>query len=63
MPNDQFRQQIETMRKENPGYKIDDDFKITKPCDLALIHVVNGEETFERYYHLNPGDVISIYRG
>lgn len=33
---------------------------IEKGCYLVLIHKEAGEETFERYAHLVPGDIIEI---
>lgn len=35
---------------------------IEKGCYLALIHEVNGDETFERYSHLVTGEILTISR-
>jgi hypothetical protein len=36
------------------------EIEIKKPCYLALIHEVDGEETFERYAFLTTGEKIFI---
>ena len=48
------------MRLERAASFVGGKLRIEKHCSIALIHEVNGEETFERYTILNPGDVLMI---
>jgi hypothetical protein len=50
------------MKIERAASFVEGKITIEKGCHLALIHEVAGEETFERYTYLSPGDVLTIER-